>query len=127
MASIILSFVGNQDPVSDSTGEEGSIVTLVRHLLQEQNVTIKHILLLHTQETQERAELTKGWLEDEPIALPGDYIQLIPVSQALSLDPVNLLLAANEARKGIEQGLQYFSPGDQLQFNASSGTPVMKS
>jgi hypothetical protein len=127
MASIILSFVGNQDPVSDNTGEEGSIVTLVRHLLQEQKATIKQILLLHTQETQDRAELTKGWLEDEPIALPGDCIQLIPVSPALSLDPVNLLLAANEARKGIEQGLQYFSPGDQLQFNASSGTPVMKS
>jgi hypothetical protein len=127
MASIILSFVGNQDPVSDNTGEEGSIVTLVRHLLQEQNTTIKHILLLHTQETQDRAELTKGWLEDEPIKLPGDRIQLIPVSPALSLDPVNLLLAVNEARKGIATGLQYFSDGDQLEFNCSSGTPVMKS
>lgn len=128
MASIILSFVGNQDPVSDrGTEEEGSIVTLVRHLLEEQKTTIKHIILLYTQETQDRAELTKGWLEDEPIQFPGDRIQLIPVSPALSLDPVNLLLAVNEARKGIEQGLQYFSPGDQLQFNASSGTPVMKS
>lgn len=127
MASIILSFVGNQDPVSDGTEEEGSIVTLVRHLLEEQKTTIKQIILLHTQETQDRAELTKGWLEDEPIKLPGKCIQLIPVSPALSLDPVNLLLAANEARKGIEQGLQSFSPGDQLQFNASSGTPVMKS
>lgn len=37
MASILFSFVGNQDPVSHNTNEEGSIVTLVRYLLAQQN------------------------------------------------------------------------------------------
>jgi hypothetical protein len=40
---------------------------------------------------------------------------------------VNLLLAVNEARNGIERGLEYFTKGDNLEFNASSDTPVMKS
>ena len=37
MASIILSFVGNQDPESKQTREEGSIVTLIRHLFKLEN------------------------------------------------------------------------------------------
>jgi len=32
MSSIILSFVGTQDPYADRTKEEGSIVTSVKHL-----------------------------------------------------------------------------------------------
>ena len=34
MASIILSFVGSQDPYSNNTNQEGSIVTLLTHLLE---------------------------------------------------------------------------------------------
>ncbi|MEB3830332.1 hypothetical protein [Phormidium sp. CCY1219] len=126
MASILLSFVGQQDPFSEHTNKEGSIVTLVRHLWEKQ-CEIKRVVLLHTQNTQQGAEDTKEWLESEAVKLANNCIELIPVSNALSRDPVNLLLAVNEARKGIERGLEYFSKGDKLEFNASSGTPVMKS
>jgi hypothetical protein len=126
MASFILSFVGNQDPVSDNTREEGSIVTLIRHLLTQQ-CEIGQVLLLYTTTTADRAELTQGWLEDAPLQIPADRIQRMAVSEALSNDPVNLLLAAQEARKAIEQVMPQLSGQDTMEFNASSGTPVMKS
>lgn len=126
MASIVISFVGNQDPISDDTSEEGSIVTLVRHLLAE-NCCINRVILLHTKTTKERAELTKGWLEDSPICLSSESIEIVPVDDALSQDPINLLLAAQSARKVIEQVIPHLTQQDKLEFNASSGTPVMKS
>jgi hypothetical protein len=126
MASIILSFVGNQDPFSDQTTEEGSIVTLIRYLMAENN-TINRVILLHTTETKERAEATKDWLKDEPLNLSLDQIDISPVEDILSQDPVNLLAAVQEARKGLDLAKQYLQKGDHLEFNASSGTPVMKS
>ncbi|MBD2482822.1 hypothetical protein [Planktothrix sp. FACHB-1365] len=126
MTSIVLSFVGNQDPFSDQTTEEGSIVTLIRYLMAEKN-TINRVILLHTAETQERAEATKDWLKDEPLNLSLDQIDIIPVEDILSQDPVNLLAAVQEARKGLDLAKQYLQKGDHLEFNASSGTPVMKS
>lgn len=126
MTSIVLSFVGNQDPFSDQTTEEGSIVTLIRYLIAE-NHTINRVILLHTAETQERAEATKDWLKDEPLNLSLDQIDIIPVEDILSQDPINLLAAVQEARKGLELAKQYLQKGDHLEFNASSGTPVMKS
>lgn len=125
MSSIILSFVGNQDPFSDNTSQEGSIVTLIRHLLTE-NHSIKRVILLHTLTTEERAELTKDWLRSEA-NLSSEIVEIIPVDEALSKDPVNLLLAAQEARKGLDKALPYLIKEDRLEFNASSGTPVMKS
>jgi hypothetical protein len=129
MPSIILSFVGNQDPVSDNTHEDGSIVSLVRHLVAERNI-IQQVILLHTtgpNGTQDRAELTQGWLMDDPLQLPETAITLIPVSDALSQDPVDLWLAVASARKGLEFALAHCTAQDTLELNASSGTPVMKS
>lgn len=126
MASIIVSFVGQQDPFSDATEEEGSIVTIVRHLV-EKGCEIRRIILLHTTETKERADVTKDWLENKPLEISREMIDIITVADELSEDPVNLLLAAREARKGVEKALLYLTESDQLEFNASSGTPVMKS
>jgi len=126
MPSLILSFVGQQDPVSDNTQEDGSIVSLIRHLMAE-GQSIKQVLLLYTAGTQERAELTKGWLIDEPFHLSGEAIALIPVGNGLSDDPVNLLLAVQAARQGLERAIAQVTPQDILELNASSGTPVMKS
>jgi hypothetical protein len=84
MASIILSFVGTQDPYSDRTNEEGSIVTLVQHL-SDRNKEIAHIFLLFTQDLQERAEITQQWLKEE--AKITASIDLISVDPALSEDP----------------------------------------
>jgi hypothetical protein len=126
MPSILLSFVGNQDPFSETTDQEGSIVTLVRHLM-DQNCTIKLVFLLHTADTTERAELTRTWLGDAPLQLPAEAIALLPVDSALSDDPVNVDLATQAARQGLDQALMRCTKRDTLELNASSGTPVMKS
>jgi hypothetical protein len=129
MSSIVLSFVGQQDPVSDITREEGSIVSLIHHLMALKQ-PIKRVILLYTegpQGTQERAELTQEWLAAEPFYLPKEAIALLPVDKALSQDPVNLLLAVQAARRGLEQASAHAASSDTLEFNASSGTPVMKS
>lgn len=126
MASIILSFVGNQDPFSDNTEQEGSIVSLVNHLLAEQH-TISRVILLHTATTEQRASDTKTWLTATPANLLASSIAILPVDESLSEDPVNLLLAVQAARQGIELALPYLGLQDTLEFNASSGTPVMKS
>lgn len=125
MASIILSFVGSQDPFA-KTDTEGSIITLVKHLLQQQT-EIKQVFLLHTSGTVQNAIDTKEWLESEPVNLTSEAVTLMPVSDLLSADPVNLLLAVEAARLGLETALNQFAVEDVLEFNASSGTPVMKS
>ncbi len=126
MPSIILSFVGQQDPVSDTTHEDGSIVSLTRHLVAG-GQPIKQVLLLYTAATWERAELTKGWLMDAPFHLPEATIQLFPAGDQLSEDPVNLLMAVMAARQGLAKAIAHKTDQDILEFNASSGTPVMKS
>ncbi len=126
MPSILLSFVGKQDPFSDKNHTEGSIVSLVKHLLQQQQV-IKRVILLYTEETAPGAIDTQTWLSTE-LALDPDRIRLVPVDRRLSEDPVNLLLAAQAARSALLKEAQAdLAPGDYLELNASSGTPVMKS
>ncbi|MBD2576994.1 hypothetical protein [Oscillatoria sp. FACHB-1406] len=125
MASILITFVGKQDPYSDNSEKEGSIVTLVRYLMG-QGISFKKVILLCTQGTQERAEATEDWLETD-VKIARSQIEIIPVCSELSDDPVNLLLASREAYRAIETVQQDWVEGDCLEFNASSGTPVMKS
>ncbi|MEG4353590.1 hypothetical protein QUA74_28310 [Microcoleus sp. LAD1_D3] len=124
-SSIVLSFVGQQDPYSDNTEHEGSIATLIRHLL-DQKYSIRRVILLHTQDVAQKANDTKHWLQDKPFNLPKETIELVLVGAELSADPVSLLLAVQEARKGLEKAVPFLSKQDRLEFNASSGTPVMK-
>jgi hypothetical protein len=124
MASIILSFVGNQDPFA-KTDSEGSIVTLINYLISQKQL-IKRVILLHTEATAPGAIDTQTWLTTTH-HIPTEGIQLVPVDPALSQDPVNLLLAVQAARHGIDQALPYLEPLDTVEFNASSGTPIMKS
>ena len=124
-SSIVLSFVGQQDPYSENTSQEGSIATLIRHLL-DQNYSLRRVILLHTQDVAQKANDTKHWLQDKPFNLLEESIELVPVGAELSTDPVSLLLAVQEARKGLEKAVPFLSKQDRLEFNASSGTPVMK-
>lgn len=124
MSSIILSFVGSQDPYSDRTKEEGSIVTLVKHLLAQQK-QISHLYLLFTDDLHERAELTEQWLKEE-IGIPSS-IELVPLDPALSADPIDIALATAAAKKALELARKCAAEGDIFEFNASSGTPTMKS
>lgn len=125
MSSIILSFVGQQDPFSGNTKHEGSIVSLIKHLL-DQNQQIKHVFLLATQGTEPGGKETQEWLEIE-IGIPARAIELILVDEALSSDPIDVLLATRAAQKALDRAQQIAERGDILEFNASSGTPAMKS
>lgn len=125
MASIILSFVGNQDPYSDNTKEEGSIVTLLRYL-KERGKLIKKIILICTSDTSERSKFTKEWISSE-LVVQNDLIEIIAVNNFLSEDPVDLKLAVQEARQALEYSKKIIEKDDRWEFNASSGTPVMKS
>ena len=124
-SSIVLSFVGQQDPYSEKTNEQGSIATLIRHLL-DQKYSIRRVILLYTEDMLEKASDTKHWLQGKDFKLSEESIELVPVDVELSKDPVSLLLAVQEARKGLEKAKPYLSKQDRLEFNASSGTPVMK-
>jgi hypothetical protein len=124
MASIILSFVGQQDPFA-KTETEGSIVTLVRHLVVTEHI-LKRVFLLHTDSTEQNAIDTRHWLLSEVSTLTPESIEIMPVSAAFSDDPVNLLLATQEAREAVDRAKKYQGLEDFLEFNASSGTPAMK-
>ena len=129
MSSILLSFVGNQDPGSEGTNTEGLIVTLTKHLL-EQKHKIKGAILLYTSGTEDAAQFTKEWLlstEVEQLPLLPEQIELMAVDEKLSQDPVDLLLATQEAKKAIALAQTKIQPGDRLELNLSSGTPAMKS
>lgn len=109
MTSIVLSFVGNQDPGTDKNDKEGSIVSLTNHLL-EQNQEIERIILLYTDGTQEAANFTKEWLlsgEVQPLKIIEENIELIPVNEKLSQDPIDLLLAIQAARQALEKAKSY--------------------
>ena len=125
MASIVLSFVGNQDPLA-ATDTEGSICTLLRFLLTEKQKTIKKVILLYTEGTQTKAKDTQDYIESEP-DLRSLALELRATSAKLSRDPTDLRGAAEEAREGLKLVQEDMAPGDHIEFNASSGTPAMKS
>ena len=125
MASIILSFVGSQDPYSNHTKKTGSIVNLVNYL-QEQSHEIKRVVLLYTEETAQNAIDTQHWLVSEH-NLSEEAVAIFSVSEALSIDPINQSLAVQEVRRTLEIIRQDQAGLDTLEFNASSGTPAMKS
>jgi hypothetical protein len=91
MSSIILSFVGQQDPFSGNTNTEGSIVTLTKHLVEIEQ-EIKYIFLLYTKGTAAGAIDTRDWLNTE-LKIAPEQIETIPLNEALSQDPIDLMLA----------------------------------
>jgi hypothetical protein len=124
MSSIVLSFVGQQDPFGSRTGE-GSIVTLIRDLVV-QGIVIKKAILIYTEGTATGAKETREWLMSE-LGIDGGDVELVPASWELSNDPTDLLKAAQEARRGLDLARLSMEKGDRIEFNASSGTPAMKS
>ncbi len=125
MGSIIISFVGNQDPYSGTTDRLGSIVSLTKHLLTEKQ-SIKHIHLLYTSGTKQGAKDTKEWLNSE-LHIPLAAIETYPVDEALSDDPIDVALTTRTAKQALEKVNAIKDPNDIIEFNASSGTPAMKS
>lgn len=127
MKSTVLSFVGKQDPFSPKTDEEGSIVSLIKHLVEVENRHIDRVFLLYTQATRDGAELTQDWLQDYVEGLDNSRIERIAVDDGLSDDPVELNFATQAARQALERAKVEGDADTRLEFNVSSGTPVMKS
>ena len=130
MASILLSFVGHQDPFSNKPHKneihiEGSIITLARYLI-EKNFEIKKVVLVHTDSFAQHAIDTQEWLSDLLPEIESQLVELRETQQALSLDPIDSLLAVKEARSALDSIHSSQDPQDTLEFNASSGTPAMK-
>ena len=124
MASIVLSFVGNQDPFGSKSGE-GSIITLVKYLV-ECDKKVKKAILIYTEGTAGGAKDTKDWLVTD-LGIGGEEVELVPSSWELSNDPTDLLKAAQDAKRGLDLARLSMENGDCIEFNASSGTPAMKS
>jgi CRISPR-associated protein (Cas_Csm6) len=125
MSSIILSFVGQQDPFSGNTDTEGSIVTLAKHLV-EMEQEIKYIFLLYTKGTAAGAIDTRDWLNTE-LKIAPEQIETIPLPEALSQDPIDLMLAVAAVKDLLQRAQKLQGNDDYLEMNASSGTPAMKS
>ena len=130
--SILISFIGNQDPFARKKSEtdpdtEGSLVSMVKHLQLEQERQFIAVFLLYSQATEMGAKDTRDWLITE-YELDEAVIQLMPISQELSDDPINVTLATLEARKALDQAQEILDreEADWIDFNASSGTPAMK-
>jgi hypothetical protein len=125
MSSIILSFVGQQDPFSGNTNTEGSIVTLTKHLVEIEQ-EIKYIFLLYTKGTAAGAIDTRDWLNTE-LKIAPEQIETIPLNEALSQDPIDLMLAVAAVKDLLQRAQKLQGDNDYLEMNASSGTPAMKS
>ena len=121
---VLLSFVGEQDPISEKTSSEGSIVTLCRYL-QPQLVYLLPTAKGYNirSETESNASNTEHWINTEinksieifikPAKLnnPTDYSSVIPVVRRL----VNDILSEIKHEE------------NEIHINCSSGTPQLKS
>lgn len=122
--NVLLSFVGEQDPYSDKTGEEGSIVTLCRQIKPQ----IIYLFPTATgfgvkSETQSRAVDTQTWITSEIDSEVRIYIRPLPLN-----DPTDyslILPLVRRAVAGVMRELQQIE--GVFHLNCSSGTPQLKS
>lgn len=122
---VLFSFVGEQDPVSPKTQEEGSIVTLYRHIRPD------YVYLFPTakaigrmSDTEDNARETEEWIKQ--IVDPDASIFIRPVS----FNPVSYQEILDGMYREIPLVLNEFKPQDEdfeIHLNCSSGTPQLKS
>lgn len=120
---VLLSFVGEQDPISDNTAEEGSIVTLCRYLQPD-------VVYLYPSaagksiksETQSHANLTKDWLATE--VSPTIQVHIGPL---LLPDPTDYAAILSKLHRFLKTHKELLDEDYELHLNCSSGTPQMKS
>ena len=62
----------------------------------------------------------------EYLGIIDNQVEIISVSQSLSKDPIDVVLATQEARKSFEQARKLWNNNDIFELNSSSGTPSMK-
>ncbi|CCO07709.1 hypothetical protein [Desulforamulus hydrothermalis] len=121
---VLLSFVGEQDPYSDKTSEEGSIVTLCRHLKPETVYLFPTAAGFNVRsETQSRAVDTENWIKSEVSNQINVFIRPLPFS-----DPTDYAVILPLTRRTIEGILQETKQVEcEFHINCSSGTPQLKS
>ena len=124
MKKILLTFVGEQDPISEKTNEEGSIVTLVRHLKPDIVYMFPTVKTLGAKNsTDKNARDTEDWIK-------ADFPQTDFICMPISTDPTDytslLTIMKQEVKKTLKQIQREFSDSYELHANCSSGTPQMK-
>lgn len=120
---VLVSCVGNQDPVSERTEQEGAIVTAVRHLEPDL------LYLLPSMEkpdvpssTEENAGRTEEWLEESEKLDPEVYHKPLDIR-----DPTDYPRLREEMTEAFNEIRNELGPENtSYQVNISSGTPQME-
>ena len=126
MLKVLLSYVGVQDPFSEQTNEEGSILALCRFLKPDVVYLIPTASGLNiNSSTEENAELTRDWIIDFKKDINTD-VQIFINSIKLE-DPTDYSAILPKARSLVGEILQELSEFEyELHINCSSGTPQLK-
>jgi len=127
MLKTLLSFVGEQDPISNKTNEEGSIVTLCRQIKPDLVYLIPTAAGLDIKSsTEENAEFTRDWIKDCKDEInPDVQVYIRPI---MLPDPTDYMEILPKARQQLGEILKELSEREvELHINCSSGTPQLKS
>lgn len=124
MKKALFTFVGLQDPVSEKTDEEGSIITLCRHIKPDIVYMFPTAKGLGVKsDTEECARDTKDWIKDE--ISKETEVFIIPVR----IDPTNYTQILDKAKEEIltsYEDVRNNYSDIELHANCSSGTPQQK-
>ena len=124
MKQVLISFVGDQDPCSQKTQEEGSVVTLCRQLqIDEVHLMPSEELPDSYSSTEKGAYDTKEWIQE--CVQPGLAVNIHPLKLYHPDEPDEVLPRAKQAIDAI-LALQKDEEEVIYQLNVSSGTPAMK-
>lgn len=125
MKKVLLTFVGEQDPYSEKTDNEGAIVTLTKSIKPDLVFMFPSKRLPGIKsETETNAQLTKEWLM-EYTDLNEENIFLHPLSL---VDPRDIPVLLDQGSNEIKRILEILGEENaELAINTSSGTPQMQS
>ncbi|MEW6229512.1 MAG: hypothetical protein AB1700_15705 [Bacillota bacterium] len=121
---VLLTFVGDQDPISEKTNEEGSIVTLVREIRPDIVGMFPSADIPGVRSSTERNALeTRDWIHSEIASDIQVYIR--PLSLTDATDYVQIL---REGEQEVQKFTSMLPHAQEAEFylNTSSGTPQMK-
>ena len=123
MKKMMFSFVGEQDPYSEKTEEEGSVVTLCRKIRPD------IVYLFPTagghgvrSETQSNADLTRDWIVQSVDPNVEVFIRPMVLN-----DPTDFTSVIPAVRRAVDEVLSAVGMDEfEIHINCSSGTPQLK-
>jgi len=129
---VYLSYVGEQDPISEKTGEKGSLLTCFSYLTEVRQISFDSIYIIptskrlspqrHTEERAERcAQEIKGKRPDVPVSIK-------PLEVRNPADLREVYPRIRDILKEVIREVEDQARGEEIEFhlNVSSGTPQMK-